>query len=237
LNKKLIVALLLLGAVVVAYLLFQISRSRTYQFFGEIIPRVNTTNKAVALTFDDGPVPGGTEEILSILEQEQIHCTFFLTGAELEQNMEEGRKIVAAGHELGNHTYSHVRMLLVSPAFVKQEIESTDKLIRQAGYQGEILFRPPYGKKLFALPYYLSKNNRKTVTWDVEPNSFPEIDASADKTVEYVLQKTEPGSIIILHVMYSSRKESMKAVKGIVEGLRDRGYSFKTVSQLLAESH
>lgn len=236
-NKKLIVALLLLGAVVVAYLLFQISRSRTYQFFGEIIPRVNTTNKAVALTFDDGPVPGGTEEILSILEQEQIHCTFFLTGAELEQNMEEGRKIVAAGHELGNHTYSHVRMLLVSPAFVKQEIESTDKLIRQAGYQGEILFRPPYGKKLFALPYYLSKNNRKTVTWDVEPNSFPEIDASADKTVEYVLQKTEPGSIIILHVMYSSRKESMKAVKGIVEGLRDRGYSFKTVSQLLAESH
>ena len=229
--------MLVVIAVVVAYVLFQISRSRTYQFFGEIIPRVNTSTKVVALTFDDGPVPGGTDQILSILEQEQIHCTFFLTGAELEQNMEEGKKIAAAGHELGNHTYSHVRMLLVTPSFVKQEIESTDKLIRQAGYQGEILFRPPYGKKLFALPYYLSKNGRKTITWDVEPNSFPEIDSSSEKIVAYVLEKTQPGSIIILHVMYSSRKESMKAVKGIVDGLKARGYSFKTVSELLAASH
>jgi chitin deacetylase len=150
--------------------------------------------------------------------------------------MEEGKKIVAAGHELGNHTYSHVRMLLVTPSFVKQEIESTDKLIRQTGYQGEILFRPPYGKKLFALPYYLSKNGRKTITWDVEPNSFPDIDASSEKIVEYTLQKTQPGSIIILHVMYANRGESMKAVAGIVQGLKARGYTFKTVSELIAIS-
>ena len=225
------------AAIVGAFVLFQISRSRTFQFFGEIIPRVNTNNKVVALTFDDGPVTGGTEQILSILEEEQIHCSFFLTGAELEQNVEEGKKIAAAGHELGNHTYSHVRMLLVSPTFVKQEIERTDQLIRQTGYQGEILFRPPYGKKLFTLPYYLSKHGRKTITWDVEPNSFPEIDSSSEKIVEYVLQKTQPGSIIILHVMYSNREQSMKAVKGIVDGLKARGYRFKTVSELLAESH
>jgi len=227
----------LAAAIVGAFVLFQISRSRTFQFFGEIIPRVNTNNKVVALTFDDGPVTGGTEQILSILEEEQIHCSFFLTGAELEQNVEEGKKIAAAGHELGNHTYSHVRMLLVSPTFVKQEIERTDQLIRQTGYQGEILFRPPYGKKLFTLPYYLSKHGRKTITWDVEPNSFPEIDSSSEKIVEYVLQKTQPGSIIILHVMYSNREQSMKAVKGIVDGLKARGYRFKTVSELLAESH
>jgi peptidoglycan/xylan/chitin deacetylase (PgdA/CDA1 family) len=232
--KKLIALIVVIVFLALSSFLWQIGKSRTFQFFGEIIPRVNTTQKVVALTFDDGPVPGGTEEILSILGQEQIHCTFFLTGAELERNMEQGKRIVAAGHEVGNHTYSHVRMLLVTPSFVKQEIESTDKLIRQAGYQGEILFRPPFGKKLFALPYYLSKNGRKTITWDVEPNSFPEIDASSDKIVEYVLQKTQPGSIIILHVMYSNRKESMKAVKGIIDGLKSRGYSFKTVSELLA---
>ena len=89
--------------------------------------------------------------------------------------MAEGRKIVAAGHEVGNHSYSHVRMLLVTPSFVQQEIEKTDRLIRAAGYDREINFRPPYGKKLFALPWYLSKTGRKTITWDVEPDSNPKI--------------------------------------------------------------
>jgi len=125
-------------------------------------------------------------------------------------------------------------MILVTPSFVKQEIETTDKVIRDAGYQGEILFRPPYGKKLFALPYYLSKTGRKSITWDVEPESYPEIDANADKITAHVLSNTRPGSIIILHVMYPNRRESMKAVKTIVEGLKSQGYSFKTVSELLA---
>ena len=211
----------------------QVSRSRTFQFFGELIPRVNTSQKVVALTFDDGPTAEATDQILAILSETNIKATFFVTGAELEQNLEQGRKIVAAGHQLGNHSYSHVRMFLVTPSFVQQEIESTDKLIRDTGYQGEIFFRPPYGKKLFALPYYLSKRRRRSVTWDVEPDSYPEIAANADKIVEHVLSKTQPGSIIILHVMYPNRRESMKAVKKIVERLKAQGYTFKTVSELL----
>jgi peptidoglycan-N-acetylglucosamine deacetylase len=107
-------------------------------------------------------------------------------------------------------------------------------LIGDAGYQGEILLRRPYGKKLFALPYYLSRNGRKSITWDVEPGSYPEVDASSGRIVEHVLTKTRPGSIIILHVMYPNRRESMAAVKTIVEGLKAQGYSFKTMSQLLA---
>jgi peptidoglycan-N-acetylglucosamine deacetylase len=124
-------------------------------------------------------------------------------------------------------------MVLVSPSFVKNEIKSTDKLIRAAGYEGEIFFRPPYGKKLFALPYYLYETGRKTITWDVEPESYPEIAADADKITEHVLAKTQPGSIILLHVMYPNRRESMKAVKKIIDGLKTQGYSFKTVSELL----
>lgn len=234
-GKKKIIALvavvLILGGLVAVR---QISRSRTFQFFGELIPRINTSQKVVALTLDDGPTVEGTDQILAILAEQNIKATFFVTGAELEMNLDQGRKIVAAGHELGNHSYSHVRMMLVTPSFVKQEIESTDKLIRDAGYQGEILFRPPYGKKLFALPYYLSKTGRKSITWDVEPDSNPEIAADADKIADHVLSNTRPGSIIILHVMYSNRRESMKAVKKIVEGLKAQGYSFKTMSELLA---
>jgi len=233
--KKLFVLISLIAILVAGLIvLWNISKSRTFQFFGEIVPRVNTSQKVVALTFDDGPTPKATAELLAILAAENIHATFFVIGGDLEQHPEEGKKIVAAGHELGNHSYSHTRMILVTPAFVRREIESTDKLIRETGFQGPIHFRPPYGKKLFALPYYLSKTGRKTITWDVEPDSYPEIAASSDKITEHVLSKVEPGSIVLLHVMYPSGAESMKAVKKIIGGLRAQGYSFKTVSELIA---
>lgn len=228
--------LLLTAALIVVGLvaLWQISRSRTFQFFGQIVPRVNTSQKVIALTFDDGPTPEATGQILSALEEGQVRATFFVTGAELEKNMAEGMRIVAAGHELGNHSYSHERMVLVTPSFVRREVERTDELIREAGYRGEIYFRPPYGRKLFALPYYLSRTGRKSVTWDVEPESYPEVAADSDKIAEHVLSRARPGSIIILHVMYGSRGESLKAVKKIVEGLKAQGYSFRTVTELLA---
>ena len=233
--KKLYLLLLTAALIIAGFVaLWQISRARTFQFFGRLVPRVNTSQKVVALTFDDGPVPGATAQVLSALEEGQVRATFFVTGAELEKHMDEGKRIVAAGHELGNHTYSHERMVLVTPSFVRREIERTDELIRDAGYRGEIYFRPPYGRKLFALPYYLSRTGRKSITWDVEPDSYPEVAADSDKITEHVLSRARPGSIIILHVMYGSRRESLKSVKKIVEGLKAQGYSFKTVTELLA---
>jgi chitin deacetylase len=233
-NKKAKALLIVVIAIIVMTVAgFQISKSRTFQFFGEIIPRVNTQEKIVALTFDDGPTPGVTEEVLSILNEENIKATFFVIGADLERNLEEGRKIVAAGHELGNHSYTHERMVLKTPSFIKSEIERTDQLIRQAGYQSTIHFRPPFGKKLILLPYYLSRTSRKTITWDVEPDSYPEIAANSNRIVSHVMEKVRPGSIVLLHVMYPQRDASLKAVKGIITGLKGEGYSFKTVSQLL----
>jgi chitin deacetylase len=232
--RKLITFAIAAFVIVGLVALGQVSRSRTFQFFGRLTPRVDTSQKLVALTFDDGPMPDATDQILSALDEGQVRATFFVTGAELEKNMAGGRKIVAAGHELGNHSYSHERMVLVAPSFVEREVERTDELIREAGHRGEIYFRPPYGKKLFTLPYYLSKTGRKSITWDVEPESYPEVAASADRIAEHVLSRTRPGSIIILHVMYRSRGESLRAVKKIVEGLKAQGYSFKTVSELLA---
>jgi chitin deacetylase len=233
LNKWVKSSLAVVAAVIVVTpAAFQISKSRTFQFFGEIIPRVNTRQKVVALTFDDGPTPGVTEEVLSILNEDGVKATFFVIGINLERNPEEGRKIVAAGHELGNHTYSHKRMVLKTPSFIESEIERTDQLIRQAGYQSTIHFRPPYGKKLILLPYFLARTSRKTITWDVEPDSYPEIAADSNKIVAHVMEKTKPGSIILLHVM--GRSESLKAVKGVITGLKGQGYSFKTVSEMLA---
>lgn len=214
--------------------LFHFSKSRDYQSFGEIISHVDTQEKAVALTFDDGPTVEGTDKILAELKDLDVRATFFLIGGALEENPSEGRKIAAAGHEIGNHSYSHERMIFVTPQFVEKEIETTDRLIRETGYEGEIHFRPPYGKKLFALPYYLSKTNRKTITWDLEPDSYPEVAASSDKIAQYVSENVRPGSIILLHVMYRSGKNSFESVRKIVNELRQKGYRFKTVSELLA---
>lgn len=227
--KKLLIVLLVLIAV--SYSLFQVSKSRSFQFFGGIVEKVETEEKVVALTFDDGPGVH-TDEILSILEKEEVKATFYLTGREIEENMKDAKKLVQAGHEIGNHTYSHERMVLKSPSFIKNEIETTDEWIREAGYEGEITFRPPYGKKLFFLPYYLNKHDRPTILWNMEPETNPEIAADSVKITDDIVSRIEPGSIILLHVMYESRKESLDSVGPTIEALKKKGYTFVTVSEL-----
>ena len=226
-------AVLLLLLLAIASGLWAIGKSRTFQFFGTIVPRVDTKEKLVALTFDDGPEPAFTDEILGVLKEQDVKATFFLIGGALERHLAEGKKIVAAGHEIGNHSYSHQRMILVTPSFVKEEVEKTDALIRAAGYEKTAHFRPPYGKKLFALPFYLSQNNRQTITWDVEPESLSEVAKSSEAIARHVLDNTQSGSIILLHVMYDPQKKSLMSVKPIIEGLKQRGFRLVTVSELL----
>ncbi|MFC0557505.1 polysaccharide deacetylase family protein [Halalkalibacter alkalisediminis] len=232
--KKLIIisSISLTLIIVLCYALNEISSSRTFQFFGGLVEKVKTEAPIVALTFDDGPGVH-TEDILNILREEEVQGTFFLTGKEIEAYQEDAIKIVEAGHEVGNHSYSHPRMILRSPTFIKKEIEKTDEWIRQIGYEGEILFRPPYGRKFLFLPYYLHQQDRETILWNLEPETYPEIAVDSQKIIDYVVTNIEPGSIILLHVMYESRRESLQAVRGIIVSLKEQGYTFTTVSELL----
>jgi peptidoglycan/xylan/chitin deacetylase (PgdA/CDA1 family) len=183
--------------------------------------------------FDDGPAAGYTEEILGILEAKGIQATFFVTGEALAENLVAGRQIVAAGHELGNHSYTHRRMIGVSYRVVQEEIERTDELIRATGYGGVIHFRPPYGKRFIVLPYYLRLNHRQTIYWDIDPESYGEIARDSRLIEAHVLESVRPGSIILLHVMGESRAATMEAVPGIIDGLLAQSYQFVTVSELL----
>lgn len=203
------------------------------QVFGEIKSQALVTEKVVALTFDDGPTPDKTNQILQILAEEQIPATFFLIGQEVQQHPQLVRQILAAGHQVGNHSFSHQRMIFKSPAFVAGEIEQTDKLLRDSGADGVIYFRPPYGKKLLVLPWYLMKHHRVSVTWDVAPENFPKIAKDPQALVDYTVQQTKPGSIILLHVMYDSRHATMQAVPQIIRQLKAQGYRFVTVHELL----
>lgn len=211
---------------------YKIMNSRNFQFFGGIVNRVNTKEKVVALTFDDGPSKK-VDKILSILKDENVKATFFLIGSEIDKYPDEAKKLVISGQEIGNHTYSHNRMVFKSPSYIKKEIEDTDRLIRKIGYNDTIQFRPPNGKKLILLPYYLEQNNRRTILWDLEPNSYPEINSDSNKIVKYVIDNAKPGSIILLHPMYDEKDITINSIKGIIEGLKEKGYTFKTVNQLL----
>ena len=226
-------ALSLLIIPLVLFLTYRLMNARAYQFFGEIVPRVETSRPILALTFDDGPT-SSTEKLLAVLREKQVKATFFVIGQHLEEFPGVGEKIVSDGHELGNHSYSHKRMIFKSYAFIQSEIERTDQLIRQTGYQGEIHFRSPYGKKLLLLPLYLNRAGRKNIFIDVEPETDDDMAASADRIVEHVLANAKAGSIIILHAENKARAESLKAVPGIIDGLKERGFSFVTVSELLA---
>jgi peptidoglycan-N-acetylglucosamine deacetylase len=208
---------------------YTLMSARTYQVTGELISRVHTDQKLVALTFDDGPTPR-VQEILPLLNRYQAKATFFLVGSELEKQMELGKAIVREGHQLGNHTYSHERMIFKSPSFIKEEVDRTHELIRQAGYEGEIMFRPPYGKKLFGLPYYLQSKQLRTIMWDLEPDTY--YSSSKDK-VDYVTSQVKPGSIILLHPMYD-KGEGLAAIEGILKALTLQGYRFVTIEELLA---
>src|SRR5688500_18721760 len=232
-NAVLLIAALLLALAGCLVAIRELGRARTFQLFGSLVARVRTDAPRVALTFDDGPVASRLDTLLEVLGSRDVRATFFVTGRELAAAPDAGRRLVDAGHELGNHTYSHRRMAFVSPATVRAELEPTDSLIRLAGHQGDILFRPPYSYKLIALPWYLARNGRTTVTWDVEPDSYPEVAATAETIVAHVLSRARPGSIILLHPWYPSRATSLASVGMLIDSLHARGLEVVPVRELL----
>lgn len=233
-RKKIVAAAFLMVCLGSVYAGWQFSKARTFQLFGDIVPRVGTDEKVVALTFDDAPGPY-TPDVLDILKAQSVRATFFAVGSALEKDPGAGKRIAAAGHDIGDHSYSHVRMVFKGHSFIKSEVERTDALIRATGYAGDIYFRPPYGKKLIGLPWYLAASGRTTVMWDVEPESFPDVAGDAELTKEYVIANARPGSIILLHGMCGDEvcAETRKALPGIIKGLRAEGYAFLTISELL----
>lgn len=223
----------LIGVGLVAALLslWPISKSTRFQFFGEAIARVETDMPAVALTLDDGPSRKHTAAVLELLEQKDAIATFFLTGRESAANPDMVRQIIAAGHALGNHSYNHDRLILKWPSTIGDDLARTDAVLREAGYDASLPFRPPYGQKLFALPWVLRSDNRPSIMWDVAPEPDAQ---SARELAEAVVTQARPGSIILLHVMYDSRAMSREALPLITDGLRERGFSLMTVDDLLA---
>ncbi|MEJ9210590.1 polysaccharide deacetylase family protein [Bacillus smithii] len=227
-KRIIIVGIVFLAIFLLLYGTYKLMNSRTYQLFGGLTNHVETSRKVVALTFDDGPTKN-VDQLLPLLDKYNAKATFFVIGNELEKNLEEGKKIAQAGHRIGNHSYSHKRMVFKTPSFIQHEIEKTNALIRKTGYKGPIDFRPPNDKKLVGLPYYLNKHHMDTITWNLEPDTY--FTSVSDK-VDYVKKNVKPGSIILMHPMYDDTGKELKAIEGILAALSKEGYKFVTVNQL-----
>lgn len=220
-------ALLVLAAL---FGLWRLANARCFQLVGEVTCRIDTDERLVALTFDDGPTQKGVEAVLPSLERYEIEATFFLVGESVASDPAAARQLHDAGHELGNHTYTHRRMLARWPSTYADEIERTNALLRAAGEAKPSLLRPPYAKRLIGFPMAASNADYRMITWDVEePGMVDDPHAYADE----ILRNVRPGSIVLMHPMYGNQDVVRDALPLIIERLRQRGYRMVTVSELL----
>lgn len=225
-------SILIVLLLVLAYATERVVRTRTWQVAGDLVSRVETRERVVALTFDDGPTDADADAVLDVLADRGVKATFYVNGKDIEGNDATMLRLIEDGHELGNHTWSHRSMVLVSPRTVAYEIESTDDAIRRSGYDGPITFRPPYGKKLVTLPRYLAEHDRLTVTWDVGYEEWSDAPQSSEQLVRDTVAGTRPGSIILLHPWFG-RTATQDAIGPVIDQLRAQGYEFVTVSELV----
>jgi peptidoglycan/xylan/chitin deacetylase (PgdA/CDA1 family) len=181
--------------------------------------------KYVALTFDDGPRADTTPRLLDGLRQRGASATFFLVGEQIDANADVVKRMKEEGHQVGNHTWSHIRIKGASNALVEAEVSKTDAEIRKVLGDGVYWVRPPYGlidesqEKLFTVPL---------VRWSVDPEDWKLRNADAD--VKAVLSHVRPGDIILMH---DSVPASVDAALRIVDTLEAQGYEFVTVQELL----
>jgi peptidoglycan/xylan/chitin deacetylase (PgdA/CDA1 family) len=207
-----------------------------WQPFGDYHTRVPTSKRVVALTFDDGPLPPYTDELLAVLARRGVRATFFFVGENIERYPEAAARALAAGHQLGNHSYSHPRLYHKSPAFVREQIESTDALLRGLGVTGDIPFRAPYGASFLVLPWILRRTRRQHVLFDFFPEPRDWRGAPPEAVAASVVEQAQPGSIIVLHDGNPRAGEKVaKTTDLVIAGLREQGYRFATTAELIAQ--
>lgn len=152
----------------------------------------------------------------------------------MERRPDLAADIVAAGHDVGNHSFTHDRLVLKFPWTIRYELDETDRLLRDSGFAGPIRFRAPYRRKLFVLPWVLDRQNRANIMWDVEAG--PE-DLTPQAMADQIIADAEAGSIILMHVMYDSRETSRAALPLVIEGLRENGFELVGLNDLLARTN
>ena len=200
-------------------------REKAAETLGVGVQEADGAPRRVALTFDDGPHPYYTEQLLDGLKERGVKATFFVTGEHAKLHPDVIQRMYEEGHLIGNHTYSHIQLRKNNQEAFREELIRTNEVIGEIT-GGEVLYvRPPYGSwdKSFE-----KELNMIPVLWTIDPLDWCSHDAScvADK----VLKKVKENDIILLHDWYDT---TVEAAFQIVDELKEKGYLFVTVEELL----
>lgn len=188
--------------------------------------------KLVALTFDDGPWPKTTEEILAILKKENVKATFYMIGQPLKSFPEIGKKVVADGHEIANHTVHHWYHKM-GDLVAKREIDDTNTIIKDYLNVKTNFFRPPGGVLDNGLADYAHKLNDAVFMWSVDSGDSQPRRPSVETIVKNVMSQVQPGGIVLMHDGGGNHENTAKAVPIIIAKLRAEGYKMVTTTELL----
>ena len=190
------------------------------------------SGKLVALTFDDGPNPNNTAHLLDILAEYNVKATFFLQGVNVKANPELVKREYQEGHELGNHTYNHPKLTELSFKEVDEQINKCNDLIEEACGFRPVLMRPPYGSTTYSLRDHLRDVlGMPCIKWSGDlRDSFT---SNVDEIVNEALTTTKDGDILLLH---DTHGYSVEAVPRIIKGLREQGFTFVTVTQIITRN-
>jgi peptidoglycan/xylan/chitin deacetylase (PgdA/CDA1 family) len=190
----------------------------------------STKEKRIALTFDDGPKPEWTPKVLSTLEAQKVPATFFVTG----ENLAAHKDLLRTGHEFGNHTWAHKDLGRQDFAEAMDALKRTHDLIAETTGTAPTLMRPPYGHIGGSTMLASAELGYTVVLWS---RQMLESDYLSDPKglVDYIVRECMPGDIVLAHD--TGPRDRLVAIDNLgpmISGLRDRGFTFVTVSQLLA---
>jgi peptidoglycan/xylan/chitin deacetylase (PgdA/CDA1 family) len=192
--------------------------------------QVRVDQPYIAMTFDDGPSAANTPRLLDILKQRNIKATFFLIGQNVASNPDIVRRILADGHEIGNHSWTHPQLSKLSDDRVTAEITKTQDAIKDASGFTPTILRPPYGAITARQREWIeSKFGLSIILWSIDPFDWKRPGASV--ITQRILSQVRPGAIILSHDIH---KQTVDAMPATLDGLIAKGYKFVTVTQLIA---
>ena len=192
---------------------------------------VETEKKQIALTFDDGPHPRLTPKILEILARYNVPATFFMVGQNILNYPEAARAVINAGHEVGNHTFTHPHIASLNENAIFEEIGKCEEALAELCEYRPHLLRTPQGALTPNLENCLLEDDYILVLWSLDTRDWE--CKSRDQIVEEVLSKVQPGDIILMHDYIGTKSQTPEALEIILPKLLERGFEPTTVSDLL----
>jgi peptidoglycan/xylan/chitin deacetylase (PgdA/CDA1 family) len=195
-----------------------------------VISRGDPNQRAIALTFDDGPHPRTCTAILDVLRQENVHATFFPVGFRLQQNPDLLDRMIAEGHEVGNHTWDHQRLNAISPEKARLEVRSVRRFVYMHTGIIPTLVRPPGGSYDARVLEIIRDEGGAVCLWTANAGDWKKM--TATEIADKVLEQIHPGSIVLMHDEFM---QTPQALPRIIRELRARGFRFVTASEMMGD--